>query len=164
MFSDLSVQKEGSSLLCRPASEDQGPVFERTSLAYSQCSERYRVGERSFSRQYAHIYVARLMQMRPLLSERAQQKWGKLRAILPTYIRDTETFDFYFLICFFFSVLYLSGSDVVIKKLCDLETAEQCCIVGTLFKRMALQPSILKEISEEVGSSAKFTPHIESSY
>lgn len=102
MFSDLSVQKEGSSLLCRPASEDQGPVFERTSLAYSQCSERYRVGERSFSRQYAHIYAARLMQMRPLLSERAQQKWGKLRAILPTYIRDTETFYFYFLICFFF--------------------------------------------------------------
>lgn len=102
MFSDLSVQKEGSSLLCRPASEDQGPVFERTSLAYSQCSERYRVGERSFSRQYAHIYAARLMQMRPLLSERAQQKWGKPRAILPTYIRDTETFYFYFLICFFF--------------------------------------------------------------
>ena len=85
MFSELSAQKEGSSLLCRPDSEDQGPVFERMSLAYSPCSERYRVGERSFSRQYAHIYAARLMQMRPLLSERAQQKWGKLKTA-----RDTD--------------------------------------------------------------------------
>lgn len=78
MFSDLSAPKDGSSLLRRPASEDQGPVFERTPLAYSPCSERYKVGERSFSRQYAHIYAARLMQMRPLLSQRAQQKWGEL--------------------------------------------------------------------------------------
>lgn len=79
MFSDLSAQTEGSSLLCRPASEDQGPVFERMSLSYSLCSDQFGVGERSFSRQYAHIYATRLMQMRPLLSERAQQKWGKLR-------------------------------------------------------------------------------------
>lgn len=86
MFSDLSAQKQSSSLLSRPASEDQGPVFDRMSMAYSPCSERYSIGERSFSRQYAHIYAARLMQMRPLLSERAQQKWGKLRTIFYLYM------------------------------------------------------------------------------
>ncbi|XP_041088314.1 DNA polymerase delta subunit 2-like [Polyodon spathula] len=114
MFSDLTAQKR-ATLLAPPALE--GPVFDRVyPSSYTNCSERFKLGERSFSRQYAHIYATRLLQMRPILTKRAQQLWG---------------------------------ADIQVKKLCEIQMGEHCCIVGTIFKNMALQPSILREISEE---------------
>ncbi|XP_049645612.1 DNA polymerase delta subunit 2 isoform X1 [Suncus etruscus] len=114
MFTEQATQR-APTLLSPPSATNA--TFARVPVStYTNASQPFRLGERSFSRQYAHIYATRLIQMRPFLESRARQHWG---------------------------------ATVLVRKLCELQPGERCCVVGTLFKAMQLQPSILREVSEE---------------
>lgn len=81
MFSEQAAQR-AHTLLSPPSASNA--TFARVPVAtYTNSSQPFRLGERSFNRQYAHIYATRLIQMRPFLVSRAQQHWGKLGYAAP---------------------------------------------------------------------------------
>lgn len=116
--------------------------FQRLStVKYADTSKRFQLiaKKTDYSKQFAHIYSRRLEQMRPLLSQKATEKWGECEK------------------CVFFSeqIILLNiirkGDRYEIKKMADLreDNPEKCVIIGTTFVHQKLKPSILREISEE---------------
>lgn len=78
MFSERAAPT-AQALLGPPSSAARAPpTFARVpALAYADRSQPFVLGQRGFGRQYAHIYAARLLQMRPGLEQRARRKWGE---------------------------------------------------------------------------------------
>lgn len=50
--------------------------LERTTCSYKNHSERFLLKEKNYTRQYAHIYAVRLMEMRKRAAVAARRKWG----------------------------------------------------------------------------------------
>lgn len=50
-----------------------------SSTKFDNSSQRFQMKEKKsdYSKQFAHIYAHRLDQMRPLIHEKATEKWGK---------------------------------------------------------------------------------------
>lgn len=93
MFSEQAAQR-AHTLLSPPSASNA--TFTRVPVAtYTNSSQPFRLGERSFNRQYAHIYATRLIQMRPFLVSRAQQQWGEwIWGMLPPSAQNSElSFD-----------------------------------------------------------------------
>lgn len=62
-------------LLSEPS---ENPVsFTRSSSAYEDHSQKFLLKEKSFQRQYAHIYAERLISSRKNVEEAVKNKWGE---------------------------------------------------------------------------------------
>lgn len=51
---------------------------QRLAVEHTDTSDRFRFkGQNDYSKQFAHIYASRLAEMRELLTQKIQSKWGK---------------------------------------------------------------------------------------
>lgn len=61
-----------------PAKKSQGEFQRLATVKYVDTSKRFQLKDkRDYSKQYAHIYSNRLNIMRPLIAQKATEKWGE---------------------------------------------------------------------------------------
>lgn len=52
--------------------------FKRLSIKYVNCSDRFKLQSNTdYTKQFAHLYAKRLNEMRSLLTNKINEKWGK---------------------------------------------------------------------------------------
>ncbi|VVC90889.1 unnamed protein product [Leptidea sinapis] len=83
---------------CSTSNEDKNKLnfdiidVERQTLEYADNSKRFYEVSRDFSKQYAHIYSARLNTFRNILSPLASKKWSKKCKLVKThFVHETDT-------------------------------------------------------------------------
>lgn len=79
MIYSTNPTPEGVGKLLSEPSETHSYVREATKVV--DHNDRFRVKDRNFGRQYAHLYAERLLTMRPKLTAAAKDKWGNTALI-----------------------------------------------------------------------------------
>ncbi|KAK3089341.1 hypothetical protein FSP39_002854 [Pinctada imbricata] len=75
MYSSLPDPVKVGKLLSDPNNEYE-EKYERVQSNYTNLSKKFRLTERNFGRQYAHLYAERLWTMRAKVVKSAKSKWG----------------------------------------------------------------------------------------
>lgn len=96
IYSPNTQTEKVGNLLTAPSSDSE-VSFQRTDCEFVDASIKFRIKDKNFSRQYAHLYAERLYTARPKLTDAAKRKWGKLYLKLS----QTNTNEIHFLGDFF---------------------------------------------------------------
>ncbi|KAJ0398748.1 hypothetical protein P43SY_009816 [Pythium insidiosum] len=97
--------------------------IERQSVSYRPTYQRFVLKQKSYSQQYSHIYVSRLLQLRDVVLRRVEE----LLASRPAEQRDVP----------------------VLSKIIDLRPGTECIIIGTVLKMLASKPDLFDALSSD---------------
>ncbi|KAI8064736.1 DNA polymerase alpha/epsilon subunit B-domain-containing protein [Gongronella butleri] len=122
-----------SDEFCTALKKDRSyPELDRASIDYDSLSalnDKFEIKDKTYEKQYASIYFIRLLHLRPIVLERAQQRWES-QPENPQYV----------------------------PKCLDVQANELCYIIGTVYMDMPLKPNVLKDLSDESSLSLPPAP------
>jgi DNA polymerase delta subunit 2 len=112
-------------------------------------SQRFIVKDKNFERQYSHVYVKRLVALKPAVETAARKKWGRVPPP-PVSLSFTRLVVLNIVVSLCGYVMVISGGVQLQEKLVDLRAGDERVCVGTIIKDMKLKPSVLDEYADEV--------------
>lgn len=92
--------------------------------------------QRSYRHQYANIYFVRLVELRPVVEQRAAERWAGVRGEPHPEGRR----------------LIAVGRPPLLPRILNLQRGQLCYIVGTTYLDMPLKPNVLEDMARDVSS------------
>ncbi|KAG7189613.1 hypothetical protein KM043_017296 [Ampulex compressa] len=83
------TEENNEKFLSKPGNE-KPQVFDRIHTTYKDASRSFTHDANDFSKQFAHIYAARLAELREVLMQQISKKWGKVQILK---LADLENFE-----------------------------------------------------------------------
>ena len=114
----------------------------RPATAYSSLSELSKPflidpSSRSYKHQYANIYFVRLVELRPIVEERAGERWKSVRGKSAVkFVSEHKA--------------KLAGRPPLLPRILNLQRSQLCYIVGTIYLDMPMKPNVLEDMARDV--------------
>ncbi|WVQ70346.1 uncharacterized protein L199_008573 [Kwoniella botswanensis] len=111
--------------MAEPLPEPAGGRSMRPNPSYSTLQELSKPfildsNHRSYKHQYANIYFVRLVELRPIVEEKAHERWKSVR-----------------------------GKPPLLPRILNLTRSQLCYIVGTVYLDMPLKPNVLEDMARD---------------
>ncbi|RXK39940.1 DNA polymerase delta subunit 2 [Tremella mesenterica] len=109
-----------AALLPIPEGRVKRPTTSYSSLTELSAPFLLDPSTRNYKHQYSNIYFVRLVELRPIVEERATERWGNIR-----------------------------GKPPLLPRILNLQRSQLCYIVGTVYMEMPLKPNILEDMARD---------------
>ena len=90
VVANLTSETKADHLISPPTTTPPDPI-DRLQSNYTNLSERFKLRNKCYKRQYAPLYAARLAAMRPMLEAVAKERWFDITSVLLNDLQQNKS-------------------------------------------------------------------------